>query len=353
MRIAILGGTRFIGFHLARALARDHLHQVTLFNRGRTESPEPLPGSVKVVIGDRDEPAQFARLFDQSFDAVCDLSGYSPPHVLPFLVPSIRSRIGHYIFCSTSSVYKVPPPNPHSESAPRTAVSGTYGGEKAAVEDILLGQWDRNRWPVTVLRPQGVFGPHDAQHAAFIFSRLRASLPIFLHANAISRINFLYVHDLVAAFVKVIGATASYGRAYNVAGNDAVTPHDLVNICSEVSGNCADIQTVTQWCRRIVKVGFPWLSYDLVADNRAIKDELGLSFTSLKSGLAEVWEWLQIHPEQLVPQLLPAEHYLGRHQPIPLRLIATGIQNVVVSNIRQAVHASPLKRIRRMSRESK
>ena len=164
MKIAILGGSRFIGFHLARALAEHGSHQVTLFNRGRTPSPEPLPPSVNVVIGDRDVPAHAARLLDQPFDAICDLSGYSPRHVLPFLTPAHRSRIGHYVFCSTSSVYQVPPPNLYTETAPRTAAAGTYGGDKAAIEDILIAHWHRGRWPVTIVRPQGVFGPFDAQN---------------------------------------------------------------------------------------------------------------------------------------------------------------------------------------------
>ncbi len=340
MKIAILGGSRFIGFYLARALAEHGSHQVILFNRGHTQSPEPLPPSVSVVIGDRNVPAHAARLLDQPFDAICDLSGYSPRHVLPFLTPAHRSRIGHYIFCSTSSVYQVPPPNLYTETAPRTVAAGTYGGGKAAIEDILIAHSHLERWPVTIVRPQGVFGPFDAKQAAFVFSRLRASLPIFLRTELKSRINFLYVHDLVAAFVDVIGKTASHGRIYNVAGDDVVTPHDFLEICSEISGNRADIRTAADWRHQFVQVGVPWLPYDLVADNRAIKSDLGLAFTPLKAALAESWTWLQAHPERLTPQLLPAEHYLNRHRPVPFSLVAAGIG--------QAVVASPLIRILRL-----
>ncbi|MEK7562800.1 MAG: NAD-dependent epimerase/dehydratase family protein, partial [Patescibacteria group bacterium] len=326
MKIAILGGSRFIGFHLARTLAEHGAHQVTLFNRGYTRAPGPLPSSVKLVIGDREVPVHAALLLDQRFDVVCDISGYSPRHVLPFLTPSHRSRIGHYVFCSTSSVYRVPVPTPHTETASRAATTGTYGGDKAAIEDILIEHWHRERWPVTIVRPQGVFGPFDASQAAFVFSRLRTSMPIFLRAGAKFRINFLFVHDLVAAFVALIGTTVSHGRTYNVAGDDAVTPHDFVRICSEVSGYPANLRTTTDWRHQFVQIGMPWLPYELVADNRAIKRDLGLAFTSLKAGLSETWTWLQAHPDQLKPQLLPAEHYLSRHQPIPFSLVATGLR---------------------------
>ena len=340
MKIAILGGSRFIGFHLAKALAEHGLHHVTLFNRGRTVSPGPIVPSVNVVIGDRNVPDHAALLLAQPFDAVCDLSGYSPHQVLPFLTPAHRSRIGHYIFCSTSSVYHVPPPLMYMETAPRTAAAGTYGGGKAAVEDILLAHWERERWPVTIVRPQGVFGPFDAQHAAFVFSRLRASLPIFLNAGPASRINFLYVRDLVAAFVGVLGTTASHGKIYNVAGDDVVTAHEFATLCGEISGDRADIRITDDWRHRFVQIGIPWLPYDLIADNRAIKRDLGMKFTPLKAALAETWTWLQADPVRLTPQLLPAEHYLSRDQQVPLSLVAAGIW--------QAVAPFPLPRLLRL-----
>lgn len=337
MKVAILGGSRFIGFHLAKALAEHGAHQVTVFNRGCTRVPEPLPSSVRLVIGDREVPAHAARLLDQPFDTVCDLSGYSPRHVLPFLTSAHRSRIGHYVFCSTSSVYRVPPPCRYTETAARSAATGTYGGDKAAVEDILIAHWHRERWPVTIVRPQGVFGPFDAQQAAFVFSRLRTSLPIFLRAGFNSHINFLYVHDLVAALIGLIGTTTSHGRIYNVAGDDAVTPHDFVTICSEVSGYLADLRTTANWRHQFVQIGIPWLPYDLIADNREIIRDLGMAFTPLQAALSETWTWLQAHPESLTPHLLPAEHYLSRHRQIPLSLVAPGL--------RQAVAASPLMRL--------
>jgi hypothetical protein len=52
--------------------------------------------------------------------------------------------------------------------------------------------------------------------------------------------------------------------------------------------------------------------------------------------------WLQAHPERLTPQLLPAEHYLSRHRPVPFSLVAAGIW--------QAVVASPLMRMLRPHR---
>lgn len=49
MRILVIGGTNFIGPHVVRRLVEDD-HEVTVFNRGRTESE--LPRVARHVRGD-------------------------------------------------------------------------------------------------------------------------------------------------------------------------------------------------------------------------------------------------------------------------------------------------------------
>ena len=70
----MLGGTVFVGRHIVQAaLARGH--DVTLFNRGRT-NPLLFEG-VERVQGDR-ERDDLADLEGRSWDAVVDTSGYVP-----------------------------------------------------------------------------------------------------------------------------------------------------------------------------------------------------------------------------------------------------------------------------------
>ena len=76
LRILVLGGTRFLGPHMAEyALARGHT--LTFFNRGKT-NPGVLP-SVERIQGDRN--GQLDGLKGRKWDAVIDNSGYVPRHV--------------------------------------------------------------------------------------------------------------------------------------------------------------------------------------------------------------------------------------------------------------------------------
>ena len=76
LKILVLGGTGFIGPHIVnRALARGH--EVTLFNRGRSNTD--LFPEIKKLVGDRD--GDLDSLKTGRWDAVLDNTGYVPRHV--------------------------------------------------------------------------------------------------------------------------------------------------------------------------------------------------------------------------------------------------------------------------------
>src|SRR3954467_11884554 len=99
MRLLILGGTVFLGKHVAEsALGRGH--QVTLFNRGRTH-PDRFP-EAEHLVGDRDGGLDALR--GREFDAVIDTSGYLP-RIVTASAELLADAVGRYLFVSSVSVY--------------------------------------------------------------------------------------------------------------------------------------------------------------------------------------------------------------------------------------------------------
>src|SRR5215210_9569282 len=98
MRMLILGGTVFLGRHVAEA-ALGRGHDVTLFNRGRTNA-DLFPEAEK-LRGDRD--GDLGALAGRSFDAVVDTSGYVPRIVRETI--DALGDVGHYTFVSSISAY--------------------------------------------------------------------------------------------------------------------------------------------------------------------------------------------------------------------------------------------------------
>ena len=99
MKLLIIGGTKFLGRHLAAA-ALTRGHEVTLFNRG-LYSDEHFP-EIEQVRGDRHR--DLARLAGRHFDAVVDTCGYLPQSVRT-AAEALAGSVETYVFISSISAY--------------------------------------------------------------------------------------------------------------------------------------------------------------------------------------------------------------------------------------------------------
>ena len=161
LRILILGGTGFTGpAQVEYAVARGH--QVTVFNRGRT-NPGIL-GKMKVeeLTGDRN--GDLSALRGRQWDVVID-----NPTMLPRWVRTVgeilKDNTQHYIFISTISVYADTSRRGMDETTalqqlrdPASENPQDYGALKAASEAEAERQFPRK---TTVIRPGLIVGPGD------------------------------------------------------------------------------------------------------------------------------------------------------------------------------------------------
>src|SRR5437764_2224208 len=99
MRILVIGGTSFVGRGIVEQLL-GRGHEVTLFNRGRT-NPDVFPDA-EHLTGDRDD--NLSALEGRSWDATLDVCAYVPAQVRS-LLSTLADSAGHYTFISTVSVY--------------------------------------------------------------------------------------------------------------------------------------------------------------------------------------------------------------------------------------------------------
>ena len=182
LKILILGGTAFLGPAIVNdALARGH--EVTLFNRGRT-NPHLYPDLEKIV-GDRKESHD--ALKGRRWDVVIDTSGYYP-RVVREAAAALAGNVGQYIFISTVSVYgdfSIKGLNEKSavaklaDETTEEVTGETYGGLKALCEQaaetampgrtcnirpgLIVGPLDRSDrftyWPVRIARGGEVLVP--------------------------------------------------------------------------------------------------------------------------------------------------------------------------------------------------
>jgi 2'-hydroxyisoflavone reductase len=161
MRILIIGGTRFLGRHLVEA-ALDRSHDVTLFNRGKT-NPDLFP-QLETILGDREQDIN--KLNGRIWDAVIDVAGYLP-RIVRLSAEVLKENVARYVFISTISVYRDFKEIGIDESYPVGTLENetveeitgeTYGPLKALCEQVVQGTYGMR---ALIVRPGLIVGPHD------------------------------------------------------------------------------------------------------------------------------------------------------------------------------------------------
>ncbi|CAA9472790.1 MAG: NAD-dependent epimerase/dehydratase [uncultured Solirubrobacteraceae bacterium] len=161
MRLLILGGTVFLGRHVAAAALASGA-EVTLFTRGRTGTD--LFPEVERRTGDR--AGDLAALADGEWDLVIDTSGFTPREVLAS-ARLLEPRVARYVFVSTAGVHPGWPEEAGlDESAPVRECAadagpqdGDYSTLKAGCERAVLEVFGPER--SLSVRAGLIVGPHE------------------------------------------------------------------------------------------------------------------------------------------------------------------------------------------------
>jgi 2'-hydroxyisoflavone reductase len=220
MKVLVLGGTVFVGRHIVEAaLARGH--DVTLFNRGRTNPG--LFDDVEQLRGDR-EGGDLAALEGRSWDAVVDTSGYVP-RVVAASAQLLADAVAHYTFISTGSVYADYSRPGIDEASPVATVDDAttedvgrhYGALKAlcerAAEAALPGR-------VLSVRAGIVVGAHDPTgRFTYWVHRIARGGDVVAPEPREQRVQFIDARDLAAWILD--GVERRLAGFFNATGPEA------------------------------------------------------------------------------------------------------------------------------------
>lgn len=210
MRILILGGTVFLGRALVDA-ALDRDHEITLFNRGRT-NPNLFPG-IEKLYGSRD--SDLAELEGRQWDAVIDTSGYLP-RVVRKSARLFARQADQYTFISSLSAYAdlsragITEEAGLAKLADETVedVTGdSYGALKALCErEVIQAMPDR----ALVVRPGLIVGPHD-QSDRFTYwpHRIARGGEVLAPGRPEREVQLIDVRDLAEWLIRMVEGQAT------------------------------------------------------------------------------------------------------------------------------------------------
>ena len=220
LKILILGGTGFIGPHQVQyALSRGH--EVTLFNRGRTNSH--LFPEVEKLVGDRE--TDLSALEGRSWDAVVDNSATNAPPWVERSANLLKDTCERYIFVSTRSVYADTSRVPMTTDAPvwtyeRANVEPgaerlPYGLGKALSEQIARDAFGEDR--TIVFRPGLIIGPGDpTDRFTYWPVRIHRGGEVLAPGDGTDPVQIIDVRDFGDWLIRM--AEAQESGTYNVVG---------------------------------------------------------------------------------------------------------------------------------------
>jgi len=246
MRTLLIGGSGFIGTHVAAALVGGG-HDVVVVHRGNT----PAPAGTREIIGDRTRIGDHARqLHELHPDVVVDLV-LSSGRQARELMAALRGATGRVVALSSGDVYRACgithrledgplEPLPLRETSPLRSKLQTYPPAQIAMLRQIFGWLDEEydkipvereimsdpELPGTILRLPMVYGPGDPLHRFHpIVKRVldgRRTIP-FSADMAQWRATKGYVEDVGAAIALAAVSARAAGRIYNVGERDTLT----------------------------------------------------------------------------------------------------------------------------------
>ncbi len=244
MKILMIGGTRFVGRHIAdKALANGHT--VTLFTRGET-NPDVFPEAEKLT-GDRD--GKLDALKGRSWDCVIDTCGYFP-RVVKQSAELLKDSVGQYIFISSVSVYNEEGKETLPEDSELRTIEDetfeeiteeSYGALKVLCEKVVIDTYGNKS---LIIRPGLIVGPEDYTDRFLYWPRRQKQGGTMLVPNLLNQpVQYIDGRDLAAFTIKL--AEEKQTGIFNAAGpKDEISFGELLSRCKDISCGNAEYEMV-------------------------------------------------------------------------------------------------------------
>jgi len=230
--ICMLGGSGFVGGHLAARLASDGVDvKILTRNAERSKHLTVLP-TVKLVQGDCHDPAVLEREF-QGMDAVINLvgilnekghkgEGFRRAHVE--LTRKVLDA------CQQTGVRRLL----HMSSLNADGGGPSHYLRTRGEAESLVHIYSRLGLQATIFQPSTIFGEGDSSINRF--AGLLRLMPIFPLACPHSRMAPVHVGDVVEAFHRSLQDRNTIGRRYQLCGPDVMTLKEIVSYTARVMG---------------------------------------------------------------------------------------------------------------------
>lgn len=326
MKIAVAGGTGFIGSHSVRALCAAG-HDVRLLARDPAKAARAFPGlDVEVVRGDMTDSAAVRTALqgcDALLHAAATIGGAA--HVIAHNVTGTHNLLGTAcelrldpIIYLSSITALFPPRGPMLTVDDEVGTfTSPYARSKVAGEAYARSLQAAGH-PVTTIYPAGTYGPDDpgpGETLKGLRDRLRYGWPITTGGSS-----WVDVRDLAAMIVATV--EAGRGPRRYMAGGHFMTWSAEADLCEQLCGRkvrrirssprvLRAVGRSIDWLSKIRPIDYPltreaalFMTELVPSDSRATVEALGIDFRPMAETARDTITWL-----------LRSGHLAAKHAP--------------------------------------
>jgi UDP-glucose 4-epimerase len=262
MNVLVTGGAGFIGSHVADGMLAAG-HQVVIIDNESTGKSENVPQDATYIRGDVRSVQDLEQAFERSLDAVCHIAGqvsiirsFTDPvadlrtnveGTVNTIQLCLKYKVRRLLFASSMTNYGHTEILPTPETHPCEPTS-YYGITKYAAERYVQATGRRldleAPFHVTSLRMYNVYGsrqaldnPYQGVLGIFIGNLLRNE-PITIFGDGEQSRDFIYISDVVRAWVTALNNEATFGQVLNIGSGRRLTINQLADAVLRLFQQC-------------------------------------------------------------------------------------------------------------------
>jgi len=240
--ILIIGGTGFIGSHLAKKCYKGM--KVIIISR-RKISKEKKSKFIKYLNFDISNKKNFIKLNKYKIDYVVNCGGnvnhfkkketYESHFIgVKNLYEYFKKKdIKKFIQIGSSSEYgKIPSPQKEIKPGKPKMI---YGKSKMKATKFLLKKFKRNKFPVVILRLYQVYGPNQNINRLIpfvIYSSLKDK--VFPCSNGFQKRDFLFIDDVISAILLALKKSKCNGKIINIGYGKSYKVKNIINFILKI-----------------------------------------------------------------------------------------------------------------------
>ena len=253
--IIVTGGAGFIGSHIASRLVSDG-YNVAILDNLSTGKKENIPKDVDFIKLDLGKENAYSKLKNLKCSAIFHLAGQSSgegsfkdplydfrSHVMStflLLEYAKKNKAAHFLYASSMAIYGEPEYFPVDERHPLQPKT-FYAAAKISAESYIK-LYQSLGINTTIFRLFSVYGPgqnlnNKMQGMISIYlSFMLENSPIIVKGTKERFRDFVYIDDVVDAWMRAFHNPISYGKIYNAASGVKTKVEDLLEALKDSFG---------------------------------------------------------------------------------------------------------------------